>query len=146
MGRAHESASVPLSVLVMWSNSYIGIPFQPRGASREGCDCWGLVRMVYAVELGVDLAAIDGYATAREWRRIAGLVDEQKEAGPWRAVEAPQGFDVALFQLAGLATHVGIVIDATRYLHASESNLSRVERFADGIWKATGFYRHVSRI
>lgn len=29
-----------------WWNEYVGLPFADKGRTREGCDCWGLVRLV----------------------------------------------------------------------------------------------------
>ena len=35
-----------------WWNKYVGIPYAPGMSSRDGCDCWGLVRLVYREEFG----------------------------------------------------------------------------------------------
>ena len=39
----------------MWTNDYVGIPFQKNGSDRNGTDCWRLIVMVYREKLGIEL-------------------------------------------------------------------------------------------
>lgn len=49
----------------MDARKYLGIPFQDKGCGFEGCDCYGLVRLVYREELGIELPCLgDAYSTA----------------------------------------------------------------------------------
>ena len=38
---------------MIWSNRFIGIPYDDFGRSRTGCDCWGLACIIYREELGI---------------------------------------------------------------------------------------------
>ena len=38
-----------------WANQYMGIPFKERGLTRDGADCWGLVRMIMLEQKGIEL-------------------------------------------------------------------------------------------
>ena len=65
---------------------YVGIRYQSRGRSFDGCDCYGLVRLFYQAELGIELpeyhysdaenmaevsmCAVAGRSNPRLWTRV----------------------------------------------------------------------------
>ncbi len=102
-----------------WWGRYVGIPFADRGRDRAGCDCWGLVRLAYAEELGIDLPSY-GEISVTELRRIAERMEGARDHGPWSAVHEVQAFDVLLMagRVGGrVAAHVGLSIGGGRVLH-----------------------------
>ncbi|CCJ07111.1 C40 family peptidase [Methylocystis sp. SC2] len=132
-----------------WSTAYIGLPFAHGGRTRDGLDCWGLVRLVYADQLGIELDPLDGYATRLERLRIAGMLSEQAAQGPWRrlAGEKIKPFDVVSFTIAGAASHVGVVVDWRDMLHVTEGETSGLAPHSEGQWarRLIAAYRHVDR-
>lgn len=42
------------------AGTYVGIPYADHRSDRSGCDCWGLVRLVYRERAGVVLPAYAG--------------------------------------------------------------------------------------
>lgn len=108
-----------------WWAEYIGIPFKDGGRDALGCDCWGLVRLVYAEQLGIDLPLVDGYTHVKDGPGIQAMLDQWLPQ--WALTDEPGEWDVPLFRMAGIA-HVGVMIDSTRMLHVMHGRDACIER------------------
>ena len=109
-----------------WADKYLRIPFRARGRDVAGCDCWGLVRLVYRQELGVELPdfAID----PNDAEAIPAAVAAEKPR--WQAIpfDDRREFDVVVMRarlvVAGAAfspdMHIGVVAPGGRILHTQE--------------------------
>lgn len=111
-----------------WWTDYIGIPFADRGRDRSGCDCWGLVRLVYAERCGIDLPSyLDGYRDIADGEGLArGMAVMLPD---WRASD-PVEFAVPLIRFHQGRLHVGILVDGRRMLHVERAKLACVEPLA----------------
>jgi probable lipoprotein NlpC len=133
-----------------WSARYVGIPWQDLGRTANGCDCWGLTRLVYAEvpTEPVDLPAYDGdYATAEEMAEIAGLIHGAIDGGSWiRVGGLPRELDVLLFRRGRYDSHVGLVAGRGLMLHMVGEQASRIEPWTRPEWafRLAGIFRHVS--
>ena len=131
-----------------WANAYVGLPFADQGRDRTGCDCWGLVRLVFAEKLNIDLLDYQGdYVSAAEHAEIAALINREIDVGPWERTEAPEPFDVLLFRQGRLGNHVGIRITATKMLHMARGEQAKIEDIHGARWgkRYLGAYRHFAR-
>jgi hypothetical protein len=144
-----RAASRPL-----WVSRYYGIPFIDRGLTRDGCDCWGLVRLVIMEQTGVRLPEypeIGRGATLSKLRAILAAAD-----GPeWLEVDPGQekAFDVVLMR--GLVEHddrkhqrpihIGCVVTPGTLIHIEDGcEVTVVDYRSHPRMKhrLTGFYRH----
>lgn len=104
----------------MWWSDYIGIPFVDGGRTREGLDCWGLVRLVYMDHFGIELPSLAGiYQNASDGPallELPGLL-----LPDWSPV-AMRPFAVARFGHRDGRQHVGIVTDRRLMLNAERGN------------------------
>lgn len=127
---------------------FVGIPYRDHGRGFDGCDCWGLVRLVLRDLKGVDLPGFaESYQTAADAKAVADLIAGQME--PWDALPpgSEQPGDVVLMRRGAAACHVGVVIGGGRMLHvAADAVASRVESYRSGLrrHRVVGFYRHRS--
>ena len=129
---------------------YIGIPFVDHGCGFTGCDCYGLVRLVYREELGIDLPFIgDDYGSALS-RRDVGFAVERYREHDW-CVDVtdmrPEEMDVLVFSRGGVDFHVGLWIAPGTMLHVIDGRNCCVERFDSHAWirMLTRRLRHESR-
>lgn len=130
-----------------WSARYLGVPFKLHGDTLAGCDCWGLVRLVYREELGIDVPAYAGPVSAQEAREI----DLALGAGgdwPWQAVEPGKAneFDLVTIRFAKVEAHVGLIIEPGLILHVGEGIFGRTDRIGAEHWNAAlgRYLRHRS--
>lgn len=134
----------------MWADSYMTrhIPWRPLGRDISGLDCWGLVSLVFSREHGIALESFTGaYTSAEEREDIARIVAGEKAGGPWRRVEAgnERAFDVAVFSCGGLESHVGVVTEPGRFIHASPGVGVVQQSYRDGRWarRFKSAWRHI---
>lgn len=130
----------------MMLDRYVGIPFLDRGRTFAGVDCWGLVRLVYRGELGVELPAYESlYRTVDERTGVELLELVERKRGAWQQVEAPETFDLVLLRIAGVPCHVGVALPGGRMIHCARGADSRIESYRGPKWapRVEGFYRHV---
>jgi cell wall-associated NlpC family hydrolase len=126
---------------------YIGLPWLDRGRTPAGVDCWGLVRLVYAGELGIDLPnRADDYSNAGDRHAILPLVEEARP--DWTRISGGAGarFDLVLIRQA--PWHVGVIVGRGLMLHIPEGGTSCIEPYTTGRWgnRVEGTYRHISII
>ncbi len=130
-----------------WASAFVGIPYADRGRDRGGCDCWGLVRLVHAARLAVDLPSYDGlYACSAEREEIAAIVAGEAASPSWEAVAEASLFnqlDVLFFRRGGHDAHAGLFLAPGLMLHMAVGDCSKIERFDGSRWarRLTGAYR-----
>lgn len=125
-----------------WTNKYIGIPYVENGRDLSGTDCYGLARLIYKTELGVDLPSFTEQYLSSDAARVQELIAQYKEG--WEPVTTPEPGDLALFRITGLQSHIAVAIDSRQFLHAQAGTGAAVETFENIKWKnrLVGFYRY----
>jgi cell wall-associated NlpC family hydrolase len=122
---------------------YIGIPFVDHGRTMEGCDCWGLVRLIYSQEFGIeldDLGPLYQSTLDADGMRRLSIVQLPR----WEKVEVPQVGDGVLLQVKGVPIHVGVIVSDNQMIHVEHGLDAVVERFDTALWgqRVRGFYRY----
>jgi cell wall-associated NlpC family hydrolase len=119
-----------------WWNNYFDVPFASKGRTRAGCDCYGLVRLVYKEQLSKDLPELLDYLSANDGESISRLVEEEKRSleGLVEVTEI-QDFDlVVILDSANQPTHVGIVCDGgRRFLHTMDGFVGALAERLDSV-------------
>jgi cell wall-associated NlpC family hydrolase len=104
-------------------SEYVGIPFESLGRDREGCDCWGLGRLVFFERTGIELPSFtEKYATAYDREQCNALAAEKVLLG-WTQVVPAAVRELDFIELRRRNfSHVGIVIEprAKKFLHVQE--------------------------
>ena len=112
-----------------WLNRYVGLPFASRGRTVEGVDCWGLVRLIYAQELGTELPSY-GEISAHDLVRVSREISEGKDGEIWGDVGKGdlKAFDVVVMRYHGLRRigHVGVAVNASTLIHVEEASAAVV--------------------
>jgi len=122
-------------------SAYVGIPRAPHGRDAQGCDCWGLVRLVLLEQRGIHLPSYAGdYTCDAERAELARKMAQRLDEGPWRPVNGrPQPFDMLVFRVAGEGAHVGLALDGAWMLHVHRVQ-SCIERHDRRPWAT----RHIA--
>jgi cell wall-associated NlpC family hydrolase len=103
-----------------WSNEYIGIPFENKGRDREGCDCYGLVLLIYKEQYKIILPTIDEYKDALDKKDINKYVDKYQPIIQGTKLEKPEEGAIVLLGSESLSDHVGVVLSDNMMIHTTE--------------------------
>lgn len=135
-----------------WVKPYIGIPFADHGDTERACNCYGLNRLIFRKEKGIELQAFDDHVGTgeKDIPRIAELVEQGKATGDW--IEIPAGrehaFDGVLIRKRGHPTHTGLVVVPGLVLHTlyGAGSMLFEYRMPQPRHRILGFYRHKALI
>lgn len=132
----------------MWCNDFIKVPFLDKGRTENGCDCWGLARLIYKKQLNIDLPLLLDYIDTKDRFHISNVCEiECKE---WEEIEKGQEepYDVLVFKILGLPCHVGVVVKKGIMIHCEKgcgTHLTEYNREAQWCQRLAGIYRYVKR-
>lgn len=115
-------------------NRYVGLPFKDGGRGFDGVDCYGLVCIFYANELGIELRSFaEAYESASQQETTARLVSSGLSS--WTET-APTPGAVSLIRRGRALSHVGIVAPNRRMLHIEKRDgLSVMAPITDSLSK-----------
>lgn len=116
---------------------YIGIPYVFKGESlAHGVDCYGLCRLFYRAELGIELPDY-GCLYTNDGAEISQAVLNNRAAGRWKMTDTPSDFAIATFRVKGLPIHCGIVLPGCQdFLHAFQGRMTTIEGLSDISWRS----------
>ena len=123
---------------------YIDVPFVHRGRSFDGCDCYGLIRLIYKEELSIELPdflEIEYNCDLNE-EDETHLEDHWENGiskGQWKPVKPPyKKWDGLLFYASSrrvIADHIGLYIGDGKFIHTSlHYKMSMVGKL-EGMWE-----------
>lgn len=88
-----------------WLIEMIGLPWEAGGRGPKSYDCWGLLRKIYADQLGVDLPSFSGVSPDS----LRGTKLLEKKDG-WERLESPRDFSAVALSTRSKIHHVGVWI------------------------------------
>lgn len=132
-----------------WVARYVGLPFREHGRTRDGLDCWGLVRLVLAEEFNIDVPSYaERYSSTLAQDEIGAFVPDI--AAEWHDV--PPGTeelgDVLVLRMRGQPMHVGLVLGGGRMLHVEQGIDSVMDDYRTRRWdgRIIGIYRYKKQL
>lgn len=101
--------------------SYLKIPFQHKGRDFSGSDCFGLIRLFYAKELGIELQDYtEDYP--EDWWKDQNLFLDLYKSYNFKKVKTFEFGNLILFKNTSQTPgHVGVVIDECNFVHMTKT-------------------------
>lgn len=122
---------------------YLKIPYLHMGRDFAGADCFGLVRLFYQRELGIDLP---DYTTPydQEWWREGNLLQDLYQEYGFSKVATLQYGDLIMFKNSTTVPgHLGINLTDFQFMHMARSGVA-ITSTLQGLWarQIHSVYRH----
>lgn len=128
----------------MWWNKYIRVPFEEKGRGHNGCDCWGLVQLIYKEQLNIDLPGYEEVYKTTNDREILSKTIQNERNNNWTTPFEGEPFDVIILKMGGVPMHVGVVTKPGRMIHCAKDIGTTHEQYDAMRWKnkVIGFARY----
>lgn len=127
----------------MNSRKYLGIPYADHGRTKAGLDCWGLVRLIYRDELGIELPSWS--AEYDDSDNVSHSILGDNQLRQWTKVNKPDIYDVAILSICG-NFHTGVCIGTKplRMIHILKDQNVCIEKLNSPMWikRLEGWYRY----
>ena len=115
-----------------WWDKYIGIPFKDHGRDRTACDCYGLLRLVYAQQLGKELPVLlNEYESTTDREQLSKLMEVQPTIMGFQQIPIKKAmpFDVLIVRQMGADCHIGIVVKRGLMIHTEKGKNCCAEEY-----------------
>ena len=149
---AHRLAVEPVG----WVWRYLSIPFVDRGLTRDGCDCWGLYRLIVLEQTGLKLPEYPGIEAGAALAKFRAIL-RAAEGPEWAEIGAAlvRPFDAVLMrglierdgQRFSRPIHIGCVVEPGKLIHIEAgAGVTFVDYQRDPRVKnrINGFYRRLT--
>lgn len=127
------------------TSKYLAIPFVDGGRDFSGCDCWGLVCLVYRLEFKIELP--DYFISALDSMSADSAVQMAKSSGRWIPLKEPQAPCVAVMRADPSnplrECHIGAYVGDLGILHTLEKSGVQLTKPNSVAWarRIGGYYR-----
>lgn len=127
-----------------WVNTYIGIPFVSGGRDINGCDCYGLVRLILSQEYGYTLPLLSSeYTNALNASETGPLFVHHAPLLLGEQITQPEPAAVLLIRNLGFRCHVALYAGDDYIIHSRRRVGTVCERIENirMFGTAEGWYR-----
>ena len=116
-------------------SKYLGIPYKHRGAAWSGVDCYGLARLFYNTEFGIE---VPDYEYDENWCSIGFDWIQEYFKTNWTKTDSPERYGGVGFRMPGYKVehHLGIILDdLNMFLHSPLNKQVCVSKLSQSVWK-----------
>jgi cell wall-associated NlpC family hydrolase len=134
----------PELVVKLSISKFIGIPFVNGGRDYSGCDCWGLVKLIYKELANIDLP--EYHISCHDTAKISTAVNMSRR--DWVKLAAPEVPCLVVMYLDRenpiMPSHVGVYVGNGEFIHTIEKQNSRIEKTSHLFYKniIEGYYAY----
>lgn len=131
------------------TSKFIGVPFVNGGRDFSGCDCWGMVRLVFQ-EYGIEVPdyKIHCMRSKAIGLQVALEMKASKDGeNRWERVNAPEEPCLVLMEhmpdIPGYINHLGVYVGGGKMIHTCLKQNCHIDSIDNMYWQSTirGFYR-----
>ena len=112
---------------------YLRIPYQHKGRTFKGADCFGLIRLFYEKEMGILVKDYEEDYEQEWWKHSNLLIDLYKEYNFKKVKTFELGNLIMFKNTSSTPGHVGIVLEDGQFIHMTRNGVA-INHYISGVW------------